>query len=940
MRALAWVGIGFGGVLLLAGAATWGMLQYVQNNDMRSLATWGAAKAGVPVQFAGPVEVKLWPQLVLKTQGVTVGSLQGSGELARVDALAIQAAWGPGLRVWEGLQLRAVEAKNPTITLTRSAAGVANWQTPQTAVAALIIAAEEPVNPLADLTAKGGMLASVRLAIANLNLTYADAQSGQQVAVKDMNIGARTQGTQATTTLNGTVNDRPMKGELVADVADFANVPVKANLEGAGAALALEGRVTNQAGVAGFAGLINARSGNLQSTLTTLLGKAPAQAPASPAAITGDVVLKPEQITLRNFSARMGELLQARGNLNITLGATPSGNGTLAIQGANLRALTELASGSPQPSLPTRPFNLQAKLAGENAIEIRDLTFNLEPVLQLRGAITITPRVGSQPDVLSNLALTAPSLQALLQTFGQTQTAPAQPLQATIQVTSQGGLVALQNVRAQVADLATMNLTGTADTRSAKAKLDLEAKLEGTNMQAAAAGFGVAGTLPTSGFSARAKIRGSGPYEIEGLTVNLPGLLQLLANLTYTAGNPANLVGDLNISKLDANKLGYCGNAPSGSTGTAAGTAAAGTNQAPWSDTPLDFSTLRTLALNLKVQANGITCASAPLESAKFTLLNTPSQLDINNLQLALAENQGALAGNLSLTHAGTPRLSTQLTISNLQTHQLIPSLAAKGVRLPLSGAVQLAAQGNSSRALAETLGGRLELTATEGQLPYTDMLGNMVALERLLQGQASLPSNGSGAVDNLNLVLLLRQGIGTFDPLRVVTGNGAMTLAGVGQIDLPNWTIDLTLTPQLATSTGLAIPILVRGPFTAPAIGADPEFKDKLTKRLATESVKALFGVNKEDAKGLGGVVGDVLGGKGLTQEGMGNLLNQFVKPKAAPATASPSATPAAAAPVAPAAETPSMPAAPPATPEPAAPAPKSPEQQLLEALPGLLGQ
>jgi uncharacterized protein involved in outer membrane biogenesis len=933
MRALTYIGLGFGGLLLAAGAAAWGILHYIQTNDMRAWAEWGAAKAGVPVQFAGPVEIKLWPQVVVKTQGVKVLSLQGEGTLATVDALALQAAWGAGWQPWEGLQLRAIEAKNPTVNLTRSEAGVANWEAPQTPTAAAP-AAEPTESPLKTLTAQGGMLASVRLAIANLNLTYADAQSGQRIEVKAMNIGARTQGTQATTTLNGTINGQPLQGELVADAADLANIPLKARLEGAGAALALEGRVTRQANQAGFAGMVNARSGNLQGTLKTLLGKAPAQAPASPAAITGDMVLKPEQITLRNFSARVGELLQARGDVDLTLGTTPSGKGTIAIQGDNLRALAELGSGTKQPNLPARPFNFQARLAGEETIEIRDLTFNLEPVLQLRGSMQITPRPSGQPNVATNLTLNAPSLQALLQAFGQTQTAPAQAVQATLNVKGAAGVYALEQVRAQLADLATLNLTGTADTRNPQPKVDLEAKLEGTNMAAAAAGFGVEGNLPSSGFSARAKVRGSGPYELEGLTINLPGLLQLLANLTYTAGSPANLVGDVNVSQLNATKLGYCGSAGGGSTNAGAGNATASASGAPWSDTPLDFSTLRTLALNLKVQLAGVSCASFPLQNASFKLQNTPSQLDVNDLQLALENNQGTMAGNISLVHAGTPKLNTQLKITNLQTHQLAPTLAEKGVRLPLSGALQLASQGATTRTLAQNLGGRVELTATEGQLPYTNMLGNVVALERLLQGQASLPSNGSGSVDNLGLVLALRQGLGTLETLQVATGNGAMVLNGTGQIDLPNWTIDLTLTPKLATSSGLEIPVLVRGPLTAPAIGADPAFRERLTKRLATEGVKALFGVDKEGAKGLGGVVTDVLGGKGLTNEGVGNLLNQFVKPKATPAAA-PSPTPAE-----PPASVITTPEAVPPTAVPAEPTAKKPEDLLLDALPGLLGQ
>jgi hypothetical protein len=445
------------------------------------------------------------------------------------------------------------------------------------------------------------------------------------------------------------------------------------------------------------------------------------------------------------------------------------------------------------------------------------------------------------------------------------------------------------------------------------------------------------GGLPASGYSVRAKVRGSGPYELEGLTVNLPGLLELLGNLTYTAGTPASLQGNLTIGTLNATKLGYCG-ATSGGVSSSESSAAASSSEAPWSNDPIDLSTLRQIALNLKVKANGITCSSVPLESASLNLRNTPSQLDITDLVLGLSSG-GKITGAASLAHAGTPKLNTTLTLTDIITERLVPALAAKGVKLPINGSVQLASQGTSTRALASTLGGSVKINATEGQLPYTNMLGNVVGIERLLQGQAALPQNGSGSVDNMEAALIFRQGIGTFETLKVATGNGAMNLTGVGTIDLPGWAIDLTLTPKLSTSSDLAVPVLVRGPLTAPAIGADPAFMQKLTKRLATEGLKSALGLDKEDAKGLGGVVTDVLGGKGLTQEGVGSLLNQFVKPKTQP---TPTVTPTPATepkpgPAAPAVTEPTAPADEPAAlPEPAKP--QTPEDMLQDALPGLL--
>lgn len=914
------------GLTGVAAAAVVGGVSYIQNTDMAQWAAWGAKKAGYDVAFEGPVEIKLWPQLIVKARGIEASAFQGTGSIARIDALAVQADWGRGLAPWNGIQLRAIEAKNPTLNLVRDANGIANWEAKATAQKPAEAAPAAEGNALQTLTEQGGVLASVRLAISNLNVNYADAISGQKVAVKAMNIGARTNGTVATTSLKGTINAQPMEGELVADVADFANIPVKGRLEGAGAALAMEGRVTTSSkGEAGFAGLINARSGDVKGTLKTLMGTAPTQAPNSPASLTGDVVLSAEHVVLRNFAARLGELLQARGDIDVTLGTSPKGKGELSVQGANLRALAELLGGTAQPMLPAKPFNMQGKLAGEQSIQIKDLAFNIEPVLRVTGAIDITPRDGGQPDINAVLNLNSTNFSELLAAIGQKMQAPRSGLQATLNIQGKGGVYTLKNVGAELTDIATLKATGSINTAGAAPTLDVQTQIQGTDMAKAAAGFGVA-QVPSTPFAISANVQGSGPYALKGLTINLPGLVQATANLSVQTGTPMNLNGDITITQLDATKLGYCGSASQASSGRASSSAVS-SSAAPWSDAPIDVSVLRDYGLNLKLNASGIRCSDVPLESVAMKVRNTPSQLDVEDIKITLAKNAGALSGKLALMHAGKPQLNTTLALSKVRPEVLVPSLAERGVQLPLNGALELAAQGNSTRAMAQSLGGRVALQAEGGKLPYTGMLGNVVGLERLLQGSASLPSNGDGSIDSMAMTLVFLQGIGTFEEMKVATGNGAMSLNGVGQIDLPNWLINLTLTPQLATSSGLAIPVLVKGPLTAPSIGADPAFTQRLTKRLATEGLKAALGLDKTDAQGLGGVVGDVLGGKGISAEGVGNLLNAFGnKPKPA---AQPSATAPAAEPT-PAATTPAAVAEPEPTPQPTNP--------LQDALPGLI--
>ncbi|NBV54935.1 MAG: hypothetical protein EBR79_04390, partial [Proteobacteria bacterium] len=271
-----------------------------------------------------------------------------------------------------------------------------------------------------------------------------------------------------------------------------------------------------------------------------------------------------------------------------------------------------------------------------------------------------------------------------------------------------------------------------------------------------------------------------------------------------------------------------------------------------------------------------------------------PSQLDVKDATFTLPQNSKA---NLALTlqHAGTPSLMLTLTTTNVPVEELAPSLKQQNIRLPLNLNAKLDSAGSSTQALAQNLGGTLSLNASQGQLPYTDMLGNVVNLERMLSGGEALPSNGSGNVDAFNARYTIRQGVAYTDEFALATGNGALNLKGEGTIDIGNWAIAYTLTPTLQDSNNLAIPLLVKGSLGAPSIGADPAFIQKLTGRLAAEGIKGALGLDKGAAKGVGGVIGDVISGQGISSESVGNLLNAFTQPKTTtnPTQNSPTANP-----------------------------------------------
>jgi hypothetical protein len=294
----------------------------------------------------------------------------------------------------------------------------------------------------------------------------------------------------------------------------------------------------------------------------------------------------------------------------------------------------------------------------------------------------------------------------------------------------------------------------------------------------------------------------------------------------------------------------------------------------------LNLEALRSHAVNVALKVSGISCESFPASALSARLVNTPSQLDVKDVVVSLPEGS-SVSAELTLEHAGTPALMLTLNTRGLPVEELVPVLKSKRVALAVDMDASLNSTGASTRALAKNLGGSLLVTSNKGTLPYGNMLGNVANIQRMLSGDAAIANNGNGSVDSLKAQYTIRQGVAHTDAFNLSTDGGQFKLAGTGTIDIGNWVIDYMLTPTLTGGDAISIPVVVKGPLGGPAIGADPAFIQKLTGRLATEGVKSLLGVDKDDAKGIGGAVGEVLSGKGLSGESVGKLIQGFAGKK-----------------------------------------------------------
>lgn len=863
-------------LMLLAVVALGAGFVWVQNANLAPYAiSFVEKQTGLRMVAEGPLTIKLLPSPVLRAEKLTIPAFRGNEPLLSVTDADIQLAWGSGLTFWKGVTLQKVVMTDPVVYLVKPKSGPANWQPAPT-----LEAEDQPTDSETaasyNRSDKLPISSFGTIDVSNLNLTYIDEASGRRVVAKNVSLQADgTDLADATMALTGTINGQPLNGQGAFNFTNLANVPVKANLGAAGLKMAVDGELREQNA---YVGALNVQTPNLKGTLDTLLGAAPPQAPASAFSLTGDVATGGDKLALKNFNAMLGDLLRATGNVDVTMGDTPSANGTFSASGSNLKQLVELATAQKQPGLPSAPFKVAATLSGSNQIKLDNFNVELVNLLTANGRATVVPgKAGELPQVDADVALRGGNLQALARAFGNNATLPAQSFSASAAVSGKGTYT-VSDLTAQLSTLA--NLKGDFKVTPQPAlQLAGSMSLKGNDLAAAAKAFGVSGNLPRSPFASSFTVGGKDRIEVSDLLINLPQLLEASGYLNFLPAAPHDVQGDLTFSRLNLDALGYCEKQTNGgASAETASTSAPPASETPWSDAPLPLDALRTITFKLDTHIKNLSCASFPATAAEVAVRNTASELNLSKLALSLPQG-GSANVDMTLSHSGTPKLTLNLATQNLPLQQLVRTLADKGVVLPLNGTANLASSGASTRALAQNLAGNINFNATNGKLPYTRMLGNLSSVSSLLQGQ--LPQQNDDRITNMVAKYTVAGGTMTTDELTVTTPG--LTLSGTGTVNLPAWKIDYTLTPKLAAAEGLNLPILIQGALGGPNIGPDKNVLSKFTGRITGEGIKSLLGTDKEGAKGIGGAVGDIIGGGGIKPENVQNLFNNFLGGKKA---------------------------------------------------------
>lgn len=241
-----------------------------------------------------------------------------------------------------------------------------------------------------------------------------------------------------------------------------------------------------------------------------------------------------------------------------------------------------------------------------------------------------------------------------------------------------------------------------------------------------------------------------------------------------------------------------------------------------FTDTPLPLDLLWLADAKLKLTVGELRLREG------VTLTDLDLALTVDQGKLAVRPfnavfSGGALQGALTLDGgpAASP-LTLELTARNLDYGRLLADLEiSDGVSGTLDANVSLAGAGDSPRALAAGLDGRIEIVGGAGrfenELLRTSAAGLFGMLSRWTEGGTDMKLNCAVAR------LPIAGGLVKAEPILLDTTS--VTVGGGGEIDLGDESLALTLTPQAkdVSMMALAVPFRVGGTLKAPKVAPDP---------------------------------------------------------------------------------------------------------------------
>jgi AsmA protein len=218
-----------------------------------------------------------------------------------------------------------------------------------------------------------------------------------------------------------------------------------------------------------------------------------------------------------------------------------------------------------------------------------------------------------------------------------------------------------------------------------------------------------------------------------------------------------------------------------------------------WNQQTPDLSDLRFADVDLRISASRLRLYDMQIEDAALSLMTKPGLID-----LALAEataNHGTVKGRVSLAANGR-NLDLQVIGSGKDVDIEPMALGLDGKR-PLSGSLNASLALESAGAdlghLIQGLGGRAEISVTNGELKGIDLATTLQQADAKSPGDPIKRADGTTAFDRLSLGLHLANGIAQIEQGQFSAAGTQLNFAGTA--DLAQRQLDLSALGQTTAS-------------------------------------------------------------------------------------------------------------------------------------------
>jgi len=268
-----------------------------------------------------------------------------------------------------------------------------------------------------------------------------------------------------------------------------------------------------------------------------------------------------------------------------------------------------------------------------------------------------------------------------------------------------------------------------------------------------------------------------------------------------------------------------------GSSSKTAKSAKASSNSG-WSDTPIDMSGLTAVDANLSIATSQIAYKNVLIGKTRVSASLKNGLLNAKLSEMVFYD--GKASGQIVLNGGRKiPSIQGALNAGGLNAYRLLKDFA-QFKRLEGTGQMQLslAATGRSQREMVSTLAGTAILKFTNGAIRGINIASMIRNVEKSILGGWDKTDNQNTDFSELSASFKIKDGLARNDDLKLI--GPLVRVSGKGEVDMLRQKLDYRVEPKLVATLkgqggktglkGIAVPIIIKGPWANPKIYPDIE--------------------------------------------------------------------------------------------------------------------